>query len=242
MCARLCPPARRGLRLLPLACAALLGLAGAHGEQLSDLRGTTLCLDPASVGVTFEELAPARAARARQEILPVLQRELPASLSRAGVRHEVRPSCAGRDGLTRLEVGVRFLDPRHYLGFGDPAYSYDVGIRVSNPASAGASMAGVVGARRGFSSGWADIHSESRTGRPFEEAVVGWGEEQMRDLIAAWRRDNPSPAERVARLGPLALGLLGLLVGTALTGLGWWVRRRPRPSTAGRSRRPRGAG
>lgn len=226
------PPARRWHGLLPLACAALVGFAGAHGEQGSDLRGTTLCMDLASVGVTFEDLSPGRAAQARRAVLPTLRRELPASLERAGVRHEVRPSCAGRDGLTRLQVNVRYLDPRHYVGFGDPAYSYEVGMRVSNPESARSGVAGVVGARRGFSSGWADIHSESRTGRPFEEIVVGWGEEQMRDLIVAWRRDNPTPAERVARLGPLVPGLLGLVVGTVLTGLGWWVLRRPRPSRA----------
>lgn len=238
MSARPCPPARRWHHVLPLTCAAFLGSAGAHGELLSDLRGLTLCLDPAAVRVTFEELPPGRAAQARPAIFPVLQRALPAALERAGVRHEVRPSCEGRDGLTRLQVKIRYLDPRAYIGFGDPAYSYDVAMRVTNPESAGASVAGVVGARRGFSSGWADIHSESRTGRPFEEVVVGWGEEQVRDLVVAWRRDNPTSAERVARLGPLALGLLGLLVGTLLTGLAWWVRRRGRPRTAGRSRRP----
>ncbi|GBF04641.1 hypothetical protein DAERI_020238 [Deinococcus aerius] len=234
MLSRSFPRERR--RLLGLACAALLGQAGAHGQQLSDLRGVTLCLDPASVGVTFEELAPARAARARQEIEPALRQSLGSALKAAGVRHEVRASCTGQPGMTRWEADVRYLNPRNYVGFGDPAYSYQVFLFVGDPASVQLSAPGA-GSARGFAVDWADIHSESRTGQPFEPVVLRWGEEQMRDLVVAWRRDNPTLAERFARQGPLTLGLLGLGLGTLLTGAGLWLARRRRPRERGARRR-----
>lgn len=224
------PRARR--RLLGLACAVLLGQAGAHGQQLSDLRGVTLCLDPASVQVTFEEMAPARAARARGEIESALTQSLGSALKAAWVRHEVRASCEGRPGLTRLQADVRYLNPRNYVGFGDPAYSFQV-ILIVGDLAALQGTAQSAGAARGFEVDWADIHSESRTGQPFEPVVLGWGEEQVRDLVVAWRRDNPSLAERITWQGPLTLGLLGLGVGTLLTGAGLWAARRrrgdPRP-------------
>lgn len=227
---------RERRRLLGLACAALLGQAGAHGEQLSDLRGVTLCLDPVSTRVAFEELAPARAARARREIEPALRQSLGSALKAAGVRHEVRASCTGQPGVIRLEENVRYLNPRNYVGFGDPAYSYQVTLVVGDQVALHAANQ-PAGSARGFEVAWADIHSESRTGQPFEPVMVGWGEEQMRDLVVAWRRDNPTLAERFARQGPLTLGLLGLGLGTLLTSAGLWLVRRRRPRERGARRR-----
>ncbi|MBB5234313.1 hypothetical protein [Deinococcus budaensis] len=216
-------------RLLSLTCAALLGVAGAHGEEASDLRGVTLCLDGASVQVKVEEMPSARAAQVQRELASALTQSLTSTLKRAKVRHQVRPSCEGRRGLTHLQAEVRYLNPRTYVGFGDPAYSYQVALRVTDPPASRPGLAQATGTAREFQAAWSDIHSEARTVRAFAPVVAGWGEETVRDLVLVWRRDNPSLAERLAQQGPLTLGLLGVGVGTLIAGAGlWWRRRRSR--------------
>jgi len=189
-------------RFCCLTVAAVLSSAGAHGEAGSDLRGVTLCLDPAAVRVTFEAMPPERVAEARPQMEAALSQRLTTALEQDRVRSERRPSCAGQVGQTKLQVGVRYLDPRSYIGYGQNTYSYTVSLKVNGAGAAATSQ------KRGFSAGWSELYSETGTRRPFEAVITEWGEELARDLTAVWRRDNPSLSERLIRPGPLRSTLL----------------------------------
>jgi hypothetical protein len=193
-------------RLCCLTVAAMLGSAGAHGEADSDLRGVTLCLDPAAVQVTFEAVPPERVAQARPQLEAALTQRLTTALEQDGVRSDRRPSCTGQVGQTRMQISVRYLDPRSYIGYGQNTYSYTVSLKVNGAGAAATRQ------KRGFSAGWSELYSETGTRRPFEAIITEWGEELARDLTAVWRRDNPSLPERLIRPGPLRSTLLAAMV------------------------------
>lgn len=195
-------PRSASRRLCCLTVAAVLGSAGAHGEADSDLRGVTLCLDPAAVQVTFEAVPPKRVAQARPQLESALSQRLTTALEQDRVRSERRSSCAGQVGVTQMQVSVRYLDPRSYIGYGQDTYSYTVSLKVNGAGAAATRQ------KRGFSAGWSELYSETGTRRPFEAVITEWGEEQARDLTAVWRRDNPSLLERLTRPGPLRSALL----------------------------------
>lgn len=157
--------------------------AAAHGEGAGvQLRGAVLCVDPSSAAVKFVGVPAARQRQAAR-LRPALHAALLGALRAGRVRHEVRASCGQHRGVTRLQVEVRYLDPETYVGFGDPAYSYVMGLRVG--------LTGVGAASPSFSSSWNDIHSEARTGRTFEAALGTLGRVQAQDLVRAWRQVNP---------------------------------------------------
>ncbi|MBB5233528.1 hypothetical protein [Deinococcus budaensis] len=159
--------------------------AAAHGESAGvQLRGAVLCLDPSSAAVTFVGV-PAARQRQASRLRPALYAALLGALREGRVRHEVRASCRQHRGATRLSVEVRYLDSRTYIGFGDPAYSYVMGLRVGLAGGGGGA------ASPAFASSWNDIHSERRTGQAFEAALGALGRVQARDLTRAWRQANP---------------------------------------------------
>ncbi|UQN09546.1 hypothetical protein [Deinococcus sp. QL22] len=210
-------------RFCALMVAAVLGSVGAHGQTGSDLRGVTLCLDPAAVQVVFEDMPPERVAQARPQLQAALTQRLTTALQQGQVRYEQRPSCTGQVGQTQARASVRYLDPRSYIGYGQDTYSYTVSLKVN------AAGAEVSTGKRSFSAGWSELYAEAAGGRPFEAVMIGWGEEQARDLTALWRRDNPTLLARLTQPGPLRSGLLGgaaAVVVLALVVLFRGVRRR----------------
>jgi len=182
------PAARRWALAAGLLSGGLLGSwASAHGEGAEiQLRGAVLCLDASSVAVKFVGVSAARQRKA-SPLRPALHAALVGALRKGRVRHELRASCRQRPAPTRLVVEVRYLDPKNYVGFGDPAYSYVMGLRVG--------LAGVGGGPLGnspfFTSSWNDIHSEARTGKSFETALRALGQVQAQDLVRAWQQANP---------------------------------------------------
>ena len=198
--------------LLPLA---LAGLALADGPTVSQLGGQTLCLDASSVQVGLENVGAPQHRNARPQLERALRGALLNGLTASGVRHEVRDSCRGSAAFVRLSVSVRYLDPQHYLGYGNSAYSYGVGLWVGTwlpPNQLQTSP-------DRFNTFWSDIYAESRAGGPFEPVVVGRGEEQVRALAVAWHTDNPPLLARLKAAPPLWLGTVGAL-GGALLALG----------------------
>lgn len=194
-----CPGRRRAARVAA-ASAWLVGLpllswAGAHGESGAvHLRGAVLCLDPTSVQVRFVGVAAARQRQAGS-LRPALNTALRQTLQAGRVRHQARASCRQHPAFTRVVVEVRYLNPRNYAGFGDPAYSYVLNVHVGVPnVSAGHALPGVGSAPPRniyFASSWNDIHSEARTGQRVEAALTALGREQAGDLVRAWRQANP---------------------------------------------------
>lgn len=161
------------------------GAAGHGGSDLS-LSGMVLCLDPDSTSVTFNGVAAARQQRAWRALRPTLDTLLTTTLREAGVTLVERPSCAGLDGHTRLHLNARFLDPAHYIGFGGSAYTCTVRLRVypgrqEQPA------------RHGFLTYSSEIHSETRTGRPFETTFLKQATATAQALAERWQEDNPGP-------------------------------------------------
>ncbi len=205
--------------------------AGAHGQTINTLGGSVLCLDPASVEVTVQDLQRPHPAAVRAALLQDLTRTLRADLTRSRVPTKSRPSCQGDAAYTQLAVEVRYLNPRNYVGFGDPAYSFSLYARVMDLRTDPITYR--------FVSGYDDIHSEGRTHQPFEGALRTWGAEEVRDVAVAWHTTNPLGAA-VGTAGGLTLLLdrsplmalaVGVVGGTALMLLGLlvWRRARPRP-------------
>ncbi len=205
------------LRARLLLAALWSGFALAHGQTVSQLGGRTLCLDASSVQVRLEGVTAPQHGGAQSQLERALRRALLNGLSASGVRHEVRASCRGSAAFARLSAEVRYLDPQHYLGYGDSAYSYGVGIWVG----AWEGPAQTRGAADLFNAFWSDIHAESPAKGPFEPVVAAWGEEQVRDLAVAWHADNKPLLERLSEAPPLWLGVVGALIGVtlALSGL-----------------------
>lgn len=173
-------------------CAVTLALA--HGESTPpDLRQTRLCLDASSVRVHFESMTGA----AVRAVKPRLERQLRAALigelQREGVVRVAAKNCRERDAHLQLTASVRYLDPKQYKGFGDPAYSYGVDLTVSRLKTGGGQST------PRFAAGTSDIHSEGNTRKKFEAVVTAWGAELAADLSAAWRKANPRAHNAAAR-------------------------------------------
>ena len=202
-------------------CALLLGLllafsgAAAHGDFAIHLARQTLCVAPASVVLNFEGVDEARQAAARETLLRTLGAELRGVLAAANVGVEERASCADADAFVLLVAGVRYLDPRSYIGFGEEAYSYDLSLRVGALESGAAAETPELRDLR-FAASAGDIHSEGETGEPFEGALEAQAVPLFKSLAAAWWEDNPPGGWR--RLLPplLGVGLSVLAVATAL--------------------------
>ena len=203
--------------------------ARAHNQTVNTLGGSVLCLDPGSVQLSVQNVLRPHPEAVRAALLEDLTRALHADLTRSHVPFEPRASCRNQSAYAQLLVEVRYLDPQNYVGFGDPAYSYSVYVRVLDlrtPPSIDR-----------FVAGYDDIHSEGRSHRPFEGVLRSWGAEEIRDLAVAWHTTNPLGA-RLGSVGGLTLLLdrsplvalsLGVAGGTALLLLGLLVRRRARP-------------
>ncbi len=205
------------------------GAALAHGDFAIHLAGQTLCLSPASVDVVFEEVDEARRGAARERLLRTLRAELGRVLTAADVGLEEQASCAGADAFVLLTVGVRYLDPRTYIGFGELAYSYDLSLAVgtleteSLEEDASASAPETLRDLR-FAASAGDIHSEGETGVTFEEALEAQATPLIGSLSAAWWEDNPPRNWR--RLLPPLLGVsLSVLTVAAILAI---ARRRGR--------------
>lgn len=122
---------------------------------------------------------------------PRLERQLRSAfireLQRAGVTRIAAVSCAGRDARVQLLANVRYLNPKQYQGFGDPAYSYSVHLTVARKQTPGGKST------PRFTAMTSDIHSEAQTRRKFEIVVAEWGAELAGDLSEAWQKANPKP-------------------------------------------------
>ena len=208
----------RSLCALLLGC--LLNTALAHGDFPIHLAGQTLCLAPTSVIFDFEEMDAARQAAARNELVRELRTDLTNVLAAANVNLEEQTSCAADDAFVLLTVGVRYLDPRTYIGFGEDAYSYDLSLQVGaldeDALAAGSGDAPVTLQNLRFAASAGDIHSEGETGAPFEEAVEAQAAPLIGTLAAAWWEDNPPGRWR--RFLPPLLGVSSsaLVVATVL--------------------------
>ncbi|WP_380015243.1 hypothetical protein [Deinococcus oregonensis] len=200
--------------MLWLMAALWLSSAGAHGEANADLRGVTLCVDEQAVQVELEDLPASRAASARAQLVASLGQRLTTALEQDRVRYQRRPSCAGQVGQTQVQASVRYLDPRSYIGYGQQTYSYTVSLKVNGAAATSTDQ------KRGFSSGWSELYSETGTRRPFEAVVTEWGEEQARDLTAVWRRDNPTLIQHLILPGLLRSLLLATAFAVILSSSG----------------------
>ena len=208
-----------GLSRAPLSHALLLslwlafsGAALAHGDFAIHLARQTFCVAPASVALTFEGMDEARQAAAREALLRTLGAELRSVLAAAEVDVEERASCADADAFVLLVAGVRYLDPRSYIGFGEEAYSYDLSLRVG-ALEAGAAPEELQDLRFAASAG--DIHSEGETGEAFEGALEAQAVPLIGSLAAAWWEDNPPGGWR-ALLPPLLGVMLSLLAVAAV--------------------------
>lgn len=179
-----------GLQALALATGLLGCSALAHGEAgATHLHGAVLCLDATSVQLRFEGLS---AAQQRPLITrrDALNRALLGVFRTAHVRHETRASCQTSQAFTRVLVEVRYLNPKTYVGFGDPAYAYTLRMAVG-PAEARAGTSASKRPAIQFASAWSDIHSEGNTKKPLSGVLTALGQEQARDLARAWQHDNP---------------------------------------------------
>lgn len=182
--------ATRAPRRLALIAALLGAGALAHGESpVVNLRGARPCLDSTSVRLSLSGTPAARRGPIRKVGLG-LGGLVSAALRAGGVPHETRASCRDSAAYTLVMLDVRYLDPRQYVGFGNPAYSYllslQVGPGAGRPVPAAARTTAIQ-----FSSVWSDIHSESRTGQPVARMLSALGRTQAQDLVRAWRGDNP---------------------------------------------------
>lgn len=188
-------PKRSAFCLAAAASAWLASWACAHGEsEQVNLRGAALCLDAASVQVRYEGVPPARQRQA-SGLEPALHTVVRQVLQAGRVRHQTRGSCRQHPAYTRVVVEVRYLDPKNYVGFGDPAYAYVLNLHVGLP-----NVLPVVGGGTAtnlyFASSWNDIHSEKRTGKSVESALTALGRVQAGDLVRAWLQANPRSQAR----------------------------------------------
>ncbi|WP_045235242.1 hypothetical protein [Deinococcus pimensis] len=181
---------RRVLLHLLLTPAALLPCGAlAHGDDApTDLRGTRPCLSANSVKVTYEGATTDRQKSVRSAVQRDTAAALRSALKAGGVPTVTRDRCAPGEPTVTLAVSVRYLDPARYVGFGDPAYSYELRLLVTRGASPRPAPAR-------FVAGYADIHSEAREKRPFETALRVWTKELGGDLAQAWKKDN-APGKR----------------------------------------------
>lgn len=171
--------------------ACLPGGALAHGETVPpDLGRVALCTAASSVRVVFEDMGSWGQHLAKPRLERALRQRLNDALAKAGVARVRSASCQSRDAALQLVANVRYLDPKHYVGFGDPAYSYSLSLSVTRAPL----VAGKTALR--FAAGHSDIHSETRTGRKFEGVVAEWGAELVGDLAQAWRKANPGATSR----------------------------------------------
>lgn len=181
------PPAAR---LFALLVGVLGSCALAHGESATvNLRGAVLCLDPAAVELRFEE-TPAERQRQLRGVRETLRASLLRGLWAGGVRHETRASCRKSLASTRVVINVRYLNPKTYVGFGDPAYSYTLGMQVGSPGGRPAASPAKT-PPIGFASSLSDIHSEARTKQPLAKMLAALGQTQAQDLVRAWQKANP---------------------------------------------------
>ncbi len=159
-----------------------------------NLRGAVLCLEPGSVRLNFGDTPAARRGPIRG-VGQTIQRALVTSFRAGGVRYETRASCGASPASTLVLIDVRYLNPKNYVGFGDPAYSYTLSLQVGpgqeRPAAATAKNTAIQ-----FVSSWSDIHSEARTGKTVTTMLAALGRTQAQDLVRAWRKDNPGPQGR----------------------------------------------
>ena len=202
----------RSLCALLLGC--LLNTALAHGDFPIHLAGQTLCLAPTSVIFDFEEMDAARQAAARNELVRELRADLTNVLATANVNLEEQTSCAADDAFVLLTVGVRYLDPRTYIGFGEDAYSYDLSLQVGaleDALAAGSESTPVTLQNLRFAASAGDIHSEGEIGAPFEEAVETQAAPLIGALAAAWWEDNSPGAWRKFLPPLLSVGLSVLI-------------------------------
>lgn len=177
-------------RPLALTAGVLGSCALAHGESpVVNLRGAVLCLDPTSVRLNVEDTPAARQAPIRA-VSRTIHRALVTALKAGGVRYAARASCRGSPASTLVLIDVRYLNPKNYVGFGDPAYSYTLSLQVGpgpeRPAPAAAKNTAIQ-----FASSWSDIHSEARTKQSVATMLAALGKTQAQDLVRAWRKDNP---------------------------------------------------
>lgn len=177
-------------RSLALTAGVLGSCALAHGESpVVNLRGAVLCLDPTSVRLNIEDTPAARRGPV-QAVGQAVRRALVTSLKAGGVRYETRASCRGSPASTLVLIDVRYLNPKNYVGFGDPAYSYTLSLQVGPGPGRPAAATGKNTAVQ-FASSWSDIHSEARTKQSVATMLTALGKTQAQDLMRAWRKDNP---------------------------------------------------
>lgn len=182
--------ARPAARPLALTAGLLGSCALAHGESpVVNLKGAVLCLDPTSVRLSFEDTPAARLGPIRG-IGQTVNRVMVNTLKAAGVPYQVQSSCRKSPAFTLILVNVRYLNPRNYVGFGDPAYSYTLSLQVG-PAEGSPAAATAKNTAIQFASSWSDIHSEARTGKPVAKMLAVLGQTQAQDLVRAWKKDNP---------------------------------------------------
>ncbi|GGK43934.1 hypothetical protein GCM10008955_42090 [Deinococcus malanensis] len=178
------------LRVVPLLVLTLGTLALAHGAGSgADLRGARLCLDSSSVQLRFHDIPAARQHKART-LKNTLHTTLTSALKHAGVPYETRTACQKNLAYTQLLTDVRYLNPKNYQGFGDPAYSYSLRVTVGSSAVTAAAQRGAR-TKIHYASVLNDIHSEARTKQSFEQFLGALGREQSRHLVLAWRKHNP---------------------------------------------------
>lgn len=210
--------------LLKMALAAglgvLTGLAGAHGLIKTDLGGTVLCLDPASVQAHIHSSDPALDATRTRAIERRLAGSIPRTLAAYHVPYRTETSCQGSDAYvyTLFVADWANDEARPVLNF---AASLQVG-RWQAPPPVKPSVL-LKGNR--FDAFQANLLLPSDLATPYYQALPKANEDMARQLALAWLNDAAAAkATHEKRL----LITLGVILETLIIAAGvrlWWRRR-----------------
>jgi hypothetical protein len=198
-----------------------------HGPRASQLEGSVLCLDAASVRSAVEREGEAQDEVLERRLEARLLAEMQAVFGSLDLAFETHSSCRGDPAYTRLQVLARYLDPEAYLNFPEESYSYLTILQVGpfeEIAGLGLEEAAPGALHVLFGSA---LHSEAETAVSIGDQLVSAGEEQIRALARAWWDDN---AERYARASGRSLApLFGSGLATVLAlALAWRILSRCR--------------
>jgi hypothetical protein len=185
-----------------------------HGPRASQLDGTRLCLDDASV-----ESAIVRAGEHRDEALERrlnerLRDQMPAVLAALDVAFEERPSCAGRRDYVRMGLWASYLDPKTYINFPERSYSYTVALQVGSYEEIAALELEELLPSALHLLLTSALHSEADS--PLDGHLLTTGEALIRALARAWWDDNAERYASSRRYAPQLIGGSLAVVAAAL--------------------------
>jgi len=187
--------------LLLIIAAINLGTAFAHGDAVSSsvdpenqaahqLARQALCIDPASVLISFEDVDPNRTQSARAVMTPALSGALQSTLAGSAVSTSFTSSCAGVDGYVLVLVRVTYLDPNIYAGFGSDTYGYTLSLQSGKYQTSSYFVDHYVLPGLRFIAFDEEAYSEAGGAAPFEQQILARTQVMIDQLVSAWLQDN----------------------------------------------------